>query len=1014
MQNKGIVKFIAIVLILVCCFYLSFSFVTRHYESKAAAMGEEAGQEYLDSIMNEKVYCGIYSFKQCREMEIGLGLDLKGGMNVILEVSVPDVVDVLADHKTDAAYEKSMEQAKKEEETSQDDFISLFIKYWKQNSNGRPLAAIFATQQMKGKVSTQSTDSEVESALRAEVQSAVDNSFNVVRNRIDKFGVVQPNIQKLEGQSGRIMVEMPGIKEPERVRKLLQGSANLEFWETYNSQEIYPLLAQLNQKYAALGGEAPVEADTLAVAADSTAVDTVAAAAPATDLTAKLAKKDLKKGDVKAKAEALKQNPLFAVFQPIPQGLAIVGYANARDTADVNKVIYSEIARQVLPAECKLRWGAKAEDFGGENTKGDIFALYALKITEPSGRAPLEGDVITSSKDDFDQMGHPSVSMQMNSDGARRWSQITKQNIGRGVAIVLDDAVYSAPRILSQIDGGNSQITGNFTIEDTKDLANTLNSGKMPAPTRIVQEEVVGPSLGAQSIKQGVISFIVAFVLLMAYMILLYGFIPGILADIALLFNLFFTLGILTSFQAALTMPGIAGIVLTLGTAVDANVLIYERIKEELRRGLGMKEALNKGYANAFSAIFDSNVTSLITGFILLFFGTGPVKGFATTWIIGIFCSFFTAVFLTRLVYENRLKKDKWLDLTFVTGYSKNLMQNAKYNFMGMYRKSFLIWGAAAVLFCVSFAVRGLSQSIDFTGGRNYVVTLDKETPVEQVRQALAGVFVNTVGENTGKEANISVIALGTDGKTIRVSTNWDIESNNPNVDDEAETILYNALKKGGFVSQESVESFKNPDVRQGGSIISSAKVGPAVAKDITYGAIISVIIALIAIFIYILIRFRNVAFSTGATIALALDALVVIGFYSVLWGWVPMSLEIDQVFIGAILTVIGYSINDKVVVFDRIRENFQLYGKRDRQQLFNDSLNQTLARTINTSVTTLIVLLCIFILGGDSIRSFSFAMILGVIFGTLSSLFIAAPTAFLVMGRTIREADVAEEAAKA
>ena len=1016
MQNKGIVKFIAIVLILVCCFYLSFSFVTRHDESKAAAMGEEAGQEYLDSIMNEKVYCGIYSFKQCREMEIGLGLDLKGGMNVILEVSVPDVVDVLADHKTDAAYRKSMEQAKKEEETSQDDFISLFIKYWKQNSNGRPLAAIFATQQMKGKVSTSSSDSEVESALRAEVQSAVDNSFNVVRNRIDKFGVVQPNIQKLEGQSGRIMVEMPGIKEPERVRKLLQGSANLEFWETYNSQEIYPLLAQLNQRYAALGGDASAAVDTTAAAApaDSAAVAAVAGdsvASKSTDLTAKLAKKDAKKQDAQAKADALKQNPLFAVLQPVPQGLAIVGYANARDTADVNKVIYSDIARQVLPAECKLRWGAKAEDFGGENTRGDVFALYALKITEPSGRAPLEGDVITSSKDDFDQMGHPSVSMQMNSDGARRWSQITKQNIGRGVAIVLDDAVYSAPRILSQIDGGNSQITGNFTIEDTKDLANTLNSGKMPAPTRIVQEEVVGPSLGAQSIKQGIISFVVAFVLLMVYMIMLYGFIPGILADIALLFNLFFTLGILTSFQAALTMPGIAGIVLTLGTAVDANVLIYERIKEELKRGLGMKEALQKGYSNAFSAIFDSNVTSLITGFILLFFGTGPVKGFATTWIIGIFCSFFTAVFLTRLVYENRLKKDKWLDLTFVTGYSKNLMQNAHYNFMGMYKKSFIIWGCAAVLFLISFAVRGLSQSIDFTGGRNYVITLDKESHVEDVRQALAGVFVNTVGENTGKEANTSVIALGTDGKTIRVSTNWDIESNNPNVDDEAETILYNALKKGGFVSQASVEAFKNPDVRQGGSIISSAKVGPAVAKDITYGAIISVIIALIAIFLYILLRFRNVAYSTGATIALALDALVVIGFYSVLWGWVPMSLEIDQVFIGAILTVIGYSINDKVVVFDRIRENFQLYGKRDRQQLFNDSLNQTLARTINTSVTTLIVLLCIFILGGDSIRSFSFAMILGVVFGTLSSLFIAAPTAFIVMGRTIREADVAEEA---
>ena len=1012
MQNKGIVKFIAVLLVLVCCFYLSFSFVTRHYESKAAAMGEEAGQEYLDSINNEKVYMGIYSLKQCREMEIGLGLDLKGGMNVILEVSVPDVIDVLADHKTDAAYRKSMEQAKKEEETSQDDFISLFIKYWKQNSNGRPLAAIFATQQMKGKVSTQSTDSEVESALRAEVQSAVDNSFNVVRNRIDKFGVVQPNIQKLEGQSGRIMVEMPGIKEPERVRKLLQGSANLEFWETYNSQEIVPLLAQLNQKYAAMGGDAAASVDT--VATDTTAVaeaaaDTVKAAA--TDLAAKLSKKEDKADNAKAKEEAKKLNPLFAVFQPTQgQTLAIVGYANGRDTADVNKVIYSDIAATVLPAELKLRWGAKPEDFGGE-AHGDIFALYALKITEPNGRAPLEGDVITNGKDDFDQMGHPSVSMQMNSDGARRWSQITKQNIGKAVAIVLDDVVYSAPRILTQIDGGNSQITGNFTIEDTKDLANTLNSGKMPAPTRIVQEEVVGPSLGAQSIQQGIISFIVAFVLLMIYMIMLYGFIPGLMADCALLFNLFFTLGILTSFQAALTMPGIAGIVLTLGTAVDANVLIYERTKEELRRGLAMKEALNKGYSNAFSAIFDSNVTSLITGFILLFFGTGPVKGFATTWIIGIFCSFFTAVFLTRLVYEHMLKKDKWTNLTFETAYSKNLMKNPKFNFMGAYKKSFTFWGVAAVIFIISFAVRGLSQSIDFTGGRNYVVVLDKETPVETVRQALSGVFINTIGEKANQEANTSVIALGTDGKTVRISTNWDIESNNPEVDDKAETILYNALKKANLINQAEVSAFKNPDVREGGSIISSAKVGPSVAKDITYGAIISVIIALIAIFLYILIRFRNVAFSVGSTVALFFDALVVIGLYSVLWGWVPMSLEIDQTFIGAILTVIGYSINDKVVVFDRVRENIQLYGKRDRQTLFNDSLNQTLARTINTSVTTLIVLLCIFILGGDSIRSFSFAMLLGVIFGTLSSLFIAAPVAYLTMGKTIREEETPAQA---
>ena len=1009
MQNKGIVKVIAVLLMLVCCFYLSFSFVTRHYESKAAAMGEEAGAEYLDSINNEKVYMGIYSLKQCREMEIGLGLDLKGGMNVILEVSVPDVVDVLADHKTDAAYKKAMELAKKEEETSQNDFISLFVKYWKQEGNGRPLAAIFATQQMKGKVSTQSSDSEVEAALRAEVASAVDNSFNVVRNRIDKFGVVQPNIQKLEGQSGRIMVEMPGIKEPERVRKLLQGSANLEFWETYNSQEITPLLAQLNQRWAAQGGEV---VDSAAVEPAAEEADTTKAAA--TDLAAKLAKKDTKATDNKAAELAKKQNPLFSIFQPT-QGntLAVVGYANVRDTAEIDKIIYSDLARQIFPAELKLRWGAKAEDFGGQNTKGDIFELYALKITEPSGRAPLEGDVITNGKDDFDQMGHPCVSMQMNSDGARRWSQITKQNIGKAVAIVLDDAVYSAPRILTQIDGGNSQITGNFTIEDTKDLANTLNSGKMPAPTRIVQEEVVGPSLGAQSIKQGVMSFIVAFVLLMIYMIMLYGWIPGILSDIALLFNLFFTLGILTSFQAALTMPGIAGIVLTLGTAVDANVLIYERIKEELKKGLSMKEALNKGYSNAFSAIFDSNLTSLITGIILLYFGTGPVKGFATTWIIGIACSFFTAVYLTRLVYDYMLKKDKWTNLTFVTAYSKNLMQNARYNFMGIYKKSFSVYGVFAILFCISFAVRGLSQSIDFTGGRNYVVTLDKVTPVEDVRKAMAGAFINTMGEKANPEANTSVIALGTDGKTVRISTNWDIESNNPEVDDQAETILFNTLKKAGLVSQDNVEHFKNPDVREGGSIISSAKVGPSVAKDITYGAIISVLIALVAIFLYILLRFRNLAFSVGAIVALALDALVVLGLYSALWGILPMSLEIDQVFIGAILTVIGYSINDKVVVFDRIRENIGLYGKRDRQQLFNDSLNQTLARTINTSVTTLIVLLAIFILGGDSIRSFSFAMILGVVFGTLSSLFIAAPAAYLTLGRTIKEEEEVKAPAK-
>ena len=1012
MQNKGIVKFIALMLMLVCIFYLSFSFVTRHYENKAAAMGEEAGQEYLDSIMNEKVYFGAYSYKECREMQIGLGLDLKGGMNVILEVSVPDVIAVLADHKTDAAFTKSMQEAKKEEETSQKDFVSLFIQSYKKNAPGHRLAEVFATQQMKGKVSTQSSDAEVEAAVRAEVQSAVDNSFLVVRNRIDKFGVVQPNIQKLEGQSGRIMVEMPGIREPERVRKLLQGSANLEFWETYNSQEIVPLLSQINQKYA-LGADAAV-ADTTATEA---AVDSTATAAASEEKTeAADGKKSLAeaigaKKDAKADKNAAKdaqlqkmkeQNPLFSIFQPSQgQSLSVVGYATARDTAEVDKIIYSEIAKRILPSDVKLLWSAKAADF---DKKGEIFELHALKVTEPSGRAPLEGDVITNAKDEFDQYGHPCVSMQMNSDGARRWAQLTKQNIGRAVAIVLDDAVYSAPRVNGEIAGGNSQITGNFSIEDTKDLANTLNSGKMPAPTRIVQEEVVGPSLGAQSIQQGIISFIVAFILLMIYMLCLYGVIPGMMANIALLFNLFFTLGILTSFQAALTMPGIAGIVLSLGMAVDANVLIYERTKEELRAGLNVKEAMKKGYSNAFSAIFDSNLTSIITGVILYVFGTGPIRGFATTLIIGIVCSFFTAVYLTRLVYEHQMKKDKWTKLTFSTGFSKNLMQNTHFNFMGAYKKTFTVWGVAAVLFIICLGVRGLSKSIDFTGGRNYVVKLEKAVEPEEVREALAGAF---------GEANVSAIALGTDGKTIRVSTNYKIESNDPTVDDECENILFKAMSKANLVTQKDVNAFKNPDVRAGGSIISSTKVGPSVAKDITYGAIISVIFALIAIFIYILVRFHNVAYSVGSTVALALDTLIVIGFYSALWGIVPMSLEIDQTFIGAILTVIGYSINDKVVVFDRIRENFGLFKKRDRQDIFNDSLNQTLARTINTSVTTLIVLLCIFILGGDSIRSFSFAMILGVVFGTLSSIFIAAPIAYITMGRHIKaDNEVEAEAA--
>lgn len=1003
MQNKGIVKFITLLLVLVCIFYLSFSFVTRHYENKAAAMGEEAGQEYLDSIMNEKVYLGIYSLKQCREMEIGLGLDLKGGMNVVLEVSVPDVISVLADHKTDPAFVKSMNEAKQEEETSQDDFISLFVKSYHKNAPGHRLAEIFATQQMKGKVSTQSTDAEVERALRAEVQSAVDNSFNVVRNRIDKFGVVQPNIQKLEGQTGRIMVEMPGIKEPERVRKLLQGSANLEFWETYNSQEIVPSLAQLNQRFAALDSTSATAAPADTAKADTTAVKAGAdKGSLAAALAAKGSAKKAGSKDADAQAEQIRrQNPLFSVFQPMQgNALSVVGYAVARDTADVNKIIYSDIARQVLPSDLKLVWSAKPVDF---DKTGTIYELHAIKVTEPSGRAPLEGNVITTARDGFTQMGQPCVTMQMNSDGARRWAQLTKANINRAIAIVLDNSVYSAPRVNSEISGGNSEITGNFTIEETKDLANTLNSGKMPAPTRIVQEEVVGPSLGMESIQQGFVSFIIAFVLLMIYLIILYNVIPGMLANLALLFNLFFTLGIMTSFQSVLTMPGIAGLLLSLGMAVDANVLIYERAKEELETGIGVKEAINRGYTNAFSAIFDSNLTSIITGVILFVFGTGPIRGFATTMIIGLCCSFFTAVYMTRIVYDHQLKRDKWLNLTFTTAISRNMMKDTKINFMGKYKSSFAIWGIVALVFIGSFVVRGFSRSIDFTGGRNYVLQFEKPVSPEQVREVLQGAF----GEST-----FSAIALGTDGHTIRISTNYKIESNDPNVDSEIENILYKELSADGLVTQKSVEAFKNPDIREGGSIISSSKVGPAIAKDITYGAIVSVVIAIIAIFLYILLRFRNVAFSLGSTVALAFDTLFVLGVYSLLWGMVPMSLEIDQTFIGAILTVIGYSINDKVVVFDRIRENMHLYSKRNLWDLFNDSLNQTLARTINTGSSTLLVLLVIIFFGGESIRSFSLAMILGIVFGTFSSIFIAAPVAYFTMGKGRRNAD--KEIAKA
>lgn len=1017
MQNKGIVITTAVLLTLVSLFYLSFPIATSYYDSQAAKRPDAvAQQDYKDSVK----YLGIYSYQKCLETQIGLGLDLKGGMNVILEISVPDVVENLADHKTDIAFTRSMDEARKEQQATQGDFITLFINAYHKNAPGHKLAEVFSTTELQGKVAPTSTDGEVEKALRSEVSAAIDNSFNVVRTRIDQFGVVQPNIQKVQGTEGRISVEMPGIREPERMRKLLQGSANLEFWETYNADEVLPYLQQLDQRMA--NGDADEKDETDSVKANKD----VAAAKATAEKEVKQAKQEQPKFQIKGKnakkniqatpdaqlQEAKKLHPLLAMLQTTGQGLSVCGYASVRDTAAINKIIYSRLARQILPSDLKLLWSAKPAD--GIQAK-NIFELHALKVTTTNGRAPLEGDVVVQAKDEFNQVtGQPEVSMTMNSDGARRWAELTKANVGKAIAIVLDNVVYSAPRVNGEISGGQSAISGNFTVQDTKDLANTLNSGRMPAPAHIVQEEVVGPTLGAQSIQQGLVSFIVAFILLIFFMLAIYNIIPGSIAIGALLINVFFTLGILTSFQAALTMSGIAGMVLSLGTAVDANVLVYERIKEELRKGKDMRKAISEGYSNAFSAIFDSNLTSLITGIILLVVGTGPIRGFATTWIIGIVCNFFTAVYLTRLLYEYKLNHGHWMHLKFWTGFSKNLMQNTKYPFMSMYKTSFVLYAVAIAIAIGSFAVRGLSRSIDFTGGRNYVVTLNKSVPVEDVRPVLQNAFVNTTGNNKGKLATTTVIALGTDGKTIRVSTNWDIDSNDPNADDKAETILYNGLHKAGFVSQASVDAFKNPDIRQGGSIISSSKVGPSVAKDITRNAVYSVGLALLCIFLYILLRFRNVGFSVGSILALAIDTTMVIGLFSLCYGWIGFSLEIDQTFIGAILTVIGYDINDSVVVFDRIRENLRLHPKGDMQKIFNDSINETLARTINTSLSTLIVLLAIFILGGDSIRSFSFAMIVGVFVGTLSSIFLASPIAYIVLGKKIEKRDngIAEVAA--
>ncbi len=1013
MRNNGFVKVFAVLFALVCLYYISFSFVSSHYENKAheyaLAKGgdsremEKAEQAYLDSMANEEVWMW-QTLKQCRERELGLGLDLKGGMNVILEVSVPDVLKALAVDNPGEAFEKALASANEKAKNSQEDVITIFVNEFKAMSPGTPLASVFASQRLKEKVMQNSTDEQVVSVLREEVGAAIDNSFTVLRTRIDRFGVVQPNIQKLETGLGRIMVELPGIKEPQRVRDLLSSSATLEFWETFTPAEVYNDIVAANEKVRnILAAQAATDSVATDVEPAQVAEAEEAEATAATDTASTDVAKALlaEAGDGAATdqvtEEDKRENPIFSLMSVSRANAGcVVGYAEGKDRDLLD--CYFEMAN--MRKDLSLKWSVKPEMVEGGK---EYYALYAINVR--GGKAPLNGDVVVDATDEFDNFGRPCVGMTMNTEGARKWAQLTGDNVNRCIAIVLDDYVYSAPNVNDKITGGRSSISGSFSIDETKDLANVLKSGKMPARTNIVNEEIVGPSLGQASINQGILSFVVAIVLLMFYMCAMYGIIPGMVANLALVFNIFFTVGVLASFQAALTLSGIAGMVLTLGMAVDANVLIYERTKEELRAGKNVKRALEDGYENAFSAIFDSNVTSLITAIILFNFGTGPIRGFATTLMIGIIISFFTAVYLTRVIYSARMKKDKWLNLTFTSKLTRR-HRAPHFKFMESTKKSFTIWGIVIVACIVSFSLRGMKGGIDFTGGYNYVVTFEMKVQPEQVENLLRA----EMPEGTA----IQVLALGTDGKTVRISTNYRINESADGIDAEIEHFIYDALSDGKLLTKNiSYETFVDRENHTGGSIVSSTKVGPSIASDVRTSAIWSVVLSLIAIGIYILVRFRDLSFSLGSTIALVLDTTLILGAYSMLQGVLPFSMEMDQTFIGAILTAIGYSINDKVVVFDRIREYLKLYPKRNTFKLFNDSLNTTLSRTLNTSISTLIVLLCIFVLGGDSIRSFAFAMILGVSFGTLSSIFIAAPIAYYFFSKKkLVTTPVAEEEA--
>ena len=1010
MQNKGLVRILAACLALVCAFYLSFSLVTNHYDkaAKEYAAGDAVKEyQYLDSIAAKKVWFG-YTLKECREKEINLGLDLKGGMNVTMEVSVPDILDALSGHNETPNYKEALALAKQKQKASGADFVTLFIESYKEIDPEGQLASIFSTFELKDKVTLTSTNAEVEKVIREEVDGAIQNSFNVLRTRIDRFGVVQPNIQKL-AQPGRILIELPGIKEPERVRKLLQGSANLEFWETYEASELLPMLAQINREYAATAPETTEEAPKAEEAAVEAGLEPEQASHADEDLAELL-------GDSTAAVEAdqaaqiaeyKKNNPLFAILNPSVNqaGQAyrgpVVGTVHYVDTAKVNAMLNSQIAKAVLPRDARFYWTVKAIDEANA-----YYQLVALKA-QRDGRASLEGDVITDARADFSQISaYANVSMSMNAEGAKTWQRLTKDNIGKSVAIVLDGYVYSFPTVQTEIAGGNSQITGNFTVEEAKDLANTLKSGKMPAPARIIEESVVGPSLGREAIQSGLWSFALGFVLILIYMIFYYGWIPGLIADAALVCNVFLLVGILASFSAVLTLPGIAGIVLTMGMAVDANVLIYERIREELRAGKGMRKAIEDGFKGAISAIVDANVTSFLTGAILAIFGTGPIKGFAVTYMIGIISSFLTAVFITRLLLEDYCKRENAKELSFTTRLMKNFLQNVHFDFVNARKWAYCLSGALVI-----FAILGLEPhifgklnlGIDFSGGRNYVVRFDRNINTQDVRESLDKTFSATLED--GELFSLNVITYGNEANQVRISTNYRIHEDNAEADEYIEGLLYEGCKP--FLGDDiTFEDFHSTESNANVGIMSSQKVGPAIADDITTSAVWAVLAALVVIFLYILLRFRNFAYSVGALVALAHDTVIILGLYAILWKIMPFSMEIDQAFIAAILTVIGYSINDTVVIFDRVREYNTLYPKREKKVNINDALNNTLSRTFSTSMSTFVVLLAIFVFGGETIQGFVFALLMGVIVGTWSSLFIASPIAYDIQMARARRAE--------